>query len=65
MKDDTPITPLRQSGSILDPLTGIARDGARQMRPGPRRRASLHGSRTNACLTAGSASSGMGPGRNG
>ncbi|WP_343502288.1 MULTISPECIES: IS256 family transposase [Roseobacteraceae] len=31
MSDDTTITPLRQPGSILDPLTEIARDGARQM----------------------------------
>jgi len=31
MKDDTTITPLHQPGSILDPLTEIARDGARQM----------------------------------
>jgi putative transposase len=31
MKDDTTITPLRQPGAILDPLTDIAREGARQM----------------------------------
>lgn len=31
MTDDTTITPLHQPGSILDPLTEIARDGARQM----------------------------------
>ncbi len=31
MKDDTTITPLHQPGAILDPLTEIARDGARQM----------------------------------
>jgi len=31
MKDDTTISPLHQPGSILDPLTEIARDGARQM----------------------------------
>jgi transposase-like protein len=31
MKDDTTITPLHQPGSILDPLTEIARDGARRM----------------------------------
>ena len=31
MEDDTTITPLHQPGSILDPLTEIARDGARQM----------------------------------
>lgn len=31
MPDDTTITPLRQPGSILDPLTEIAREGARQM----------------------------------
>jgi putative transposase len=31
MSDDTTITPLRQPGSILDPLTEIAREGARQM----------------------------------
>ena len=31
MKDDIMITPLHQPGSILDPLTGIAREGARQM----------------------------------
>ena len=29
--DDTTITPLHQPGSIIDPLTEIARDGARQM----------------------------------
>lgn len=31
MKDDTTITPLHQPGSILDPLTEIAREVARQM----------------------------------
>jgi putative transposase len=31
MTDDTTITPLRQPGSIIDPLTEIARDGARRM----------------------------------
>ncbi|WP_442952611.1 transposase, partial [Paracoccus benzoatiresistens] len=31
MNDDTTITPLHQPGSILDPLTEIAREGARQM----------------------------------
>ena len=31
MTDDTTITPLHQPGSILDPLTEIARDGARRM----------------------------------
>ncbi|QQO45805.1 IS256 family transposase [Paracoccus sp. MC1862] len=31
MKDDTTITPLHQPGSIVDPLTEIAREGARQM----------------------------------
>ncbi|PYF08667.1 hypothetical protein C8J30_11286 [Rhodobacter viridis] len=31
MSDDTTITPLRQPGSILDPLTEIGREGARQM----------------------------------
>ena len=31
MKDDTMIPPLHQPGSILDPLTEIAREGARQM----------------------------------
>lgn len=31
MSDDTTITPLRQPGTILDPLTEIAREGARQM----------------------------------
>ena len=31
MSEDTTITPLRQPGSILDPLTEIAREGARQM----------------------------------
>jgi len=31
MKDDTTITPLHQPGSIIDPLTEIAREGARQM----------------------------------
>jgi len=31
MDDDTTITPLHQPGSVEDPLTGIARDGARRM----------------------------------
>ena len=31
MEDDTTITPLHQPGSLLDPLTEIAREGARQM----------------------------------
>jgi len=31
MTDDTAITPFLQPGSIIDPLTGIARDGARRM----------------------------------
>jgi transposase-like protein len=31
MKDDTTIIPLHQPGSIIDPLTEIAREGARQM----------------------------------
>ena len=31
MRDDTTITPLHQPGLILDPLTEIAREGARQM----------------------------------
>jgi putative transposase len=31
VKDDTTITPLDQPGSIIDPLTEIAREGARQM----------------------------------
>ena len=31
MEDDTTITPFHQPGSVLDPLTEIARDGARQM----------------------------------
>ena len=31
MKDNTTITPLHQPGTILDPLTEIAREGARQM----------------------------------
>ena len=31
MKEDITITPLHQPGSILDPLTEIAREGARQM----------------------------------
>ena len=31
MKDDTTITALHQPGTILDPLTEIAREGARQM----------------------------------
>ena len=31
MTDDTTIIPLRQPGSIIDPLTEIARDGARRM----------------------------------
>ncbi|TCS15266.1 hypothetical protein EDC31_1771, partial [Acidomonas methanolica] len=31
MKDDSTITTLPQRGAMMDPLTGIARDGARQM----------------------------------
>jgi transposase-like protein len=31
MGDDTTITPLHQPGSVEDPLTEIARDGARRM----------------------------------
>jgi len=31
MNDDTTITPLHQPGSVADPLTEIARDGARRM----------------------------------
>ena len=31
LEDDTTITPLHQPGSVIDPLTEIARDGARQM----------------------------------
>jgi putative transposase len=31
MEDDTTITPFHQPGSVVDPLTEIARDGARQM----------------------------------
>ena len=31
MNDDTTISPLHQPGLILDPLTEIAREGARQM----------------------------------
>ena len=31
MKDDTSIIPLRQPGSVEDPLTEIAREGARRM----------------------------------
>ena len=31
MKDDTSILPLRQPGSVEDPLTEIAREGARRM----------------------------------
>ena len=31
MKDDTMITPFHQPGSVIDPLTEIAREGARQM----------------------------------
>lgn len=31
VKDDTTITPLHQPGSVIDPLTEIARDGARRM----------------------------------
>src|ERR687897_380745 len=31
MKDDTTITALHQPGAILDPLTELAREGARQM----------------------------------
>ena len=31
MTDATTITPFRQPGSIIDPLTEIARDGARRM----------------------------------
>ncbi len=31
MKNDTTILPFRQSGSIADPLTELAREGARRM----------------------------------
>ena len=31
MTDDATIIPFRQPGSIIDPLTEIARDGARRM----------------------------------
>jgi putative transposase len=31
VRDDTTITPLHQPGSIIDPLTELAREGARQM----------------------------------
>jgi hypothetical protein len=31
MEDDTTITPFHQPGSLIDPLTEIAREGARQM----------------------------------
>jgi putative transposase len=31
MKEDTSIIPLRQPGSVEDPLTEIAREGARRM----------------------------------
>ena len=31
MNDDTTIIPLHQPGSIIDPLTEIAREGARRM----------------------------------
>ena len=31
MTDDTTIIPFRQPGSIIDPLTEIAREGARRM----------------------------------
>ena len=31
MEDDTTITPFHQPGSVIDPLTEIAREGARQM----------------------------------
>ena len=31
MTDDTTIIPFRQPGSVIDPLTEIARDGARRM----------------------------------
>lgn len=31
MGDDTTITPLHQPGSVVDPLTEIARDGARRI----------------------------------
>ena len=31
MTDDTTITPFPQPGSIIDPLTEVARDGARPM----------------------------------
>lgn len=37
MKDDTTIPPLHQPGTILDPLTEIAREGARQMLAAARR----------------------------
>jgi hypothetical protein len=67
MKDDITITPLHQPGSILDPLTEIAREGARQMLAAalrPRQRASLLSSRTNACPMDAIASYGMAPDRN-
>lgn len=32
MKDDTTITPFHQPGSVIDPLTEIAREGARARR---------------------------------
>ena len=35
MKDDTTITPLHQPGSIIDPLSEIAREGARQLMAAP------------------------------
>jgi hypothetical protein len=50
MRDDATITLLRQPGSVLDPLTEIARDGARQMlgpRSRRRRRASPPNSATS------------------
>ena len=31
MNDDTTIIPLQQPGSLIDPLTEIAREGARRM----------------------------------
>uniref|UniRef100_UPI0018D570DF hypothetical protein n=1 Tax=Paracoccus aminovorans TaxID=34004 RepID=UPI0018D570DF len=58
MKDNTTITQLHQPGTILDPLTEIAREGARQMLAAAlrrKRRASSPGSRTSVCPMGASA----------
>ncbi len=43
MKNDTAILPFRQSEMIVDPLTGLAREGARRMLADGRQRIVRHG----------------------